>query len=114
MTRLPDRERILNAYAAGFAPSWIAQRFKKNASSVQSVLQYAREKGDPRAKYYDKSTHGHRRYVSTFRKYIESGLVRGHDINEAVVSIDQFPDLPEISEPMLPFGGRIPQAVGEP
>jgi hypothetical protein len=108
MTRLPDRERILNAYAAGFAPRWIAQRFGKNCGAVEMAIFRAREAGDPRAAYADPLIALGRKRAAASRRFWP--VRPDHDLSAA----DQFPDLPEISEPMLPFAGRIPQAVGEP
>jgi hypothetical protein len=104
MTRLPDRERILNAYAAGFAPGWIAGRFGVSYGLVQSVLQRARAVGDTRAVYSDSRISAGRARMTRSRLYGRNGI----DATDPALRPDAFPDLPEINEPILPFGGRVP------
>lgn len=109
MPRLPDSERILNAYAAGFAPMWIARRFGVSYSATQGVIYMARKAGDHRASFLKSTIAGGRRWVGKHRNISDQPAKSfGVDANEMALRADQFPDLPEISEPILPFGGRVP------
>jgi hypothetical protein len=106
--RLPLRERVLNAWAAGFSMAFIAERLKCHEGTVRNYVRFARRENDPRAISVDR-----RISLGRGRGAAQRLLAEIRDLNPRDAP-DQFPDLPEISAPILPFGGRIPQALEEP
>jgi hypothetical protein len=89
--RLPLRERVLNAFAAGFSVNVIAQRLGCARNTVRCHIYEARKAGDPRAPLISID-------VSTGRKR-SAHSVRWREMARSIVrepGYDQFPDLPEV------------------
>lgn len=104
---LPLRERVLNAYAAGFAAWWIAARFGCSRRTVAACLWKARLAGDPRAPYVGREKNTALFVTARRWKFRVYNTLDRDDL------YDEFPDLPEITAPILPFGGRVPQSVAD-
>jgi hypothetical protein len=104
--KLPLRERILNAHAAGFAHWIIAARLGTKRSYVSSVVCAARKEGDTRAVHVPHDAQSWRYHT----KFLTSrgALVKGGD--DTAYFDDEFPDLPDVYEPIAPLAWRIPQS----
>jgi hypothetical protein len=91
--RLPLHERVLNAYAAGFAPAWIAERFQMTTTHVETIIVKARRAGDRRAVYTAQSVRVGR-WRSTMLKKQAQEMVQAGAPPLALSERDEFPELP--------------------
>jgi len=97
--RLPLRERVLNAFAAGFAISIIADRLHTSQRAINCILYKARkERGDTRAALIDQAVSSGRKRSAHKIRWAQAFTSPRNDGTRAVPFYDQFPDLPEIND----------------
>lgn len=95
--RLPLRERVLNAFAAGFAISIIADRLHTSQRNVRWIIWNARkERGDPRAALIEQEISTGRKRSVWAQRWVQAFTPPRKDGKPSTSSYDQFPDLPDI------------------